>query len=276
MKDQECVAFLQWCLPELRFRWAGFRKVRAQVCKRIARRVAELGLSGLDEYKTYLSERSREWDILDSLCYATISRFYRDRKVFQALQSKIFPAIAQQATERGDKEVLCWSIGCASGEEPYTLQILWKEYLQPKLKRDLAFRILATDTDLKVLERAERGCYEKRSLRELREELGENLIKQAFIEIEKGLLIREEFKENIKFTKQDIRQEIPDDQFHLILCRNLAFTYFEENLQREILQKLIKKLHPKGFFVIGSHESLPQELVNLTPFENSPSIFQLT
>ena len=109
-----------------------------------------------------------------------------------------------------------------------------------------------------------------------REELGEDLITRAFIETEKDLLIKDDFKENIKFIKQDIRKEIPDGMFHLILCRNLAFTYFEEDLQREILPKIIEKLHPKGFLVIGSHESLPQELLNRIPFQDFPSIFQFT
>jgi chemotaxis protein methyltransferase CheR len=274
MNDQECVAFLQWCLPELRFRWKGFRKVRTQVCKRIARRLTELGLSGLDEYKKFLSEKSQEWEILDSLCYATISRFYRDRKVFLMLQDQILPALVQQNTTQGENEVRCWSIGCASGEEAYTLQILWKEYVQPQLKKDLAFRIMATDTDLKVLERAKMGCYEKGSLRELQEELGEDLIKKTFTETKKGLLIKDDFKENIEFIKQDIRKELPDGLFHLILCRNLVFTYFDEDLQREILPKIIEKLHPKGFLVIGSHESLPQAPENLIPIQDSPPIFQ--
>lgn len=274
MKDRECVSFLQWCLPLMRFRWKGFRKVRTQVCKRIERRFRELRLNDLSEYKKYLEEQSQEWEVLDSLCFATISRFYRDRKVFQTLQNRVLPALAQQVAAQEEGEVRCWSVGCASGEEPYTLQIIWELFAQPQSKKKLAFRIIATDTDPKVLERTKMGCYPKGSLRELQEELGVDLIEKAFIETEKGLFLRENFKENVEFIKQDIRKVLPESTFHLILCRNLVFTYFEEDLQHAILHKIMEKLLPQGVLVIGSQESLPKGFPNIIPFADSPSLFQ--
>ena len=66
MKDIECTEFLKWCLPQLRLRWPGFRKVRRQVCKRLNRRISELGLSDLFAYRGYLDGHSEEWKILDS------------------------------------------------------------------------------------------------------------------------------------------------------------------------------------------------------------------
>ena len=86
MNDADCVEFLQWALPRLRMRWAGFRKVRGQVCKRIGRRLKELGLGDIDAYRSYLDKHSEEWEILDGLCRITISRFHRDRKVFECLR----------------------------------------------------------------------------------------------------------------------------------------------------------------------------------------------
>ena len=60
MKDSDCVHFLQWALPRLRLRWSGFRRVRRQVCKRIARRLRELELSDLDAYRDYLAAKPSE------------------------------------------------------------------------------------------------------------------------------------------------------------------------------------------------------------------------
>ncbi len=274
MKDQECVAFLQWCLPKLRFRWKGFRKVRTQVCKRIECRLKELELSDLSAYKRYLEEQSQEWEILDSLCYATISRFYRDRQIFQTLQDRILPSLARQILAKEENELRCWSIGCCSGEEPYTLQMLWKLSVQPLLEKKMTFHIIAADTDPRVLERAKTGCYSAGSLRELHKEFGEDFIGQAFIQTENGYLIREDFKEDIEFIKQDIRKESPEGMFHLILCRYLVFTYFEDNLQRAVLQKIIKKLLPNGILVIGSHESLPKGFPIFMPLDYSPAILQ--
>src|SRR5438477_9810042 len=117
----DCVEFLQWALPRLRMRWDGFRKVRRQVCRRIERRSRELGLTDLAAYRDYLERRPDEWARLDALCRVTISRFYRDRETFAALEQEVLPALA-----RGGAEIEVWSAGCASGEEPYTLALLWK------------------------------------------------------------------------------------------------------------------------------------------------------
>src|SRR5208337_5393611 len=106
-------------------RWEGFRKVRGQVCKRIDRRLHERGLADISEYQTFLHNQTDEWAVLDSLCRVTISRFYRDREVFRFLDREVLKTLAESAMARGEKEVRCWSIGCASGEEPYTLAILW-------------------------------------------------------------------------------------------------------------------------------------------------------
>jgi chemotaxis protein methyltransferase CheR len=83
IRDPDGVQFLQWGLPRLHLRWPGFRKVRRQVYKRLNRRMLDLQLSGLDEYRVYLENHPTEWAILDTLCWISISRFYRDKGVFQ-------------------------------------------------------------------------------------------------------------------------------------------------------------------------------------------------
>ena len=83
-------------------RWPGFRKVRSQVCKRIRRRLNTLALDDLDAYKRYLETHADEWPRLDSMCRITISRFYRDRGVFEALEAEVLPALATAARKRGD------------------------------------------------------------------------------------------------------------------------------------------------------------------------------
>ena len=79
LTDRQCVEFLQWALPQLGLRWAGFRKVRGQVRKRIVRRLRELELTHIAEYRPYLAEHPAEWTVLDACLRISISRFYRDR-----------------------------------------------------------------------------------------------------------------------------------------------------------------------------------------------------
>jgi len=95
MTDSEGVQFLQWCLPRLHLRWPGFRKVRRQVYKRINRRLQQLQLRNIDTYRDYLKDHPAEWATLETSCWISISRFYRDRSVFQYLESAVLPQLAQ-------------------------------------------------------------------------------------------------------------------------------------------------------------------------------------
>ena len=117
MKDNDCVQFLQWALPQLRMRWQGFRKVRRQVCKRIQRRLDELELGTERDYRAYLQAHPEEWQMLDRLCRVSISRFYRDKQVFAFLARAVLPELARGSLARGERTVTLWSAGCGSGEE---------------------------------------------------------------------------------------------------------------------------------------------------------------
>jgi hypothetical protein len=136
-------------------RWSGYRRVRSQVCKRLGR-----------QYRAYLEANREEWRELDARCRITISRFGRDRAVFASLRERVLPVLARSLRERGEAALRVWSIGCAAGEEPYTLVLLWHLYLQPWFP-DLALRITATDADEVQLRRAQEALYPASSLREL-------------------------------------------------------------------------------------------------------------
>ncbi len=254
MNDPDCVAFLQWALPRLGLRWPGFRRVRRQVCKRIDRRIHALGLSGPEAYRACLSEGAAEWAALDALCTIPISRFYRDRAVFGVLGEQVLPALAEGATARSDAVIRCWSAGCASGEEPYTLSLLWDQRVRPRYPR-ASLAILATDVDEHLLERARAGCYSRSSLKELPPEW----IDRAFACAGGVCCLRDRWKAGVEFRRQDIRVEQPAGVFDLVLCRNLAFTYFSEPLQRAVLARIAERTRTDGLLVLGRHESLPAD-----------------
>jgi len=268
MKDQDCIQFLQWSLPRMRLRWQGFRKVRGQVCKRISRRLQELHLTDVSAYRTYLEQNPAEWPILDILCRITISRFYRDRSLFQFLEREVLVKLAELLAAHGDKQLRCWSIGCASGEEPYTLAILWDLLIQPRFP-DIDIKIIATDDDPTMIKRAHAGCYAPGSLKEL----PRDWLAQAFDQSRDGLCIRPEERQKVVFLEQDVRSTAPDGRFHLILCRNIVFTYFDEASQRQILEKIKERLHPEGALVIGIHESLPRGTTGLRPWSQKEGVY---
>ncbi len=266
MTDRECVAFLQAVLPCLGLRWLGFRKVHKLVCKRLGRRLKELGLPGLSAYREFLERESSEWANLDRLCLIPISRFYRDRGVFGNLEEIVLPALAGAGrTRRG---LLCWSACCASGEEPYTLAVVWRLRLQERFP-EVGTRIVATDIDARLLERARAGCYGTSSLKEL----PPGLRAMAFTRRGNRLCIRPKFRV-VEFLEQDIRKEAAPGLFDLILCRNAVLTYFAPSLQREVMERVVSRLRPGGALVIGVHESLPEGLAGLEPWPGTRAIFR--
>ncbi len=251
MKGSACVEFLQWALPRLGYRWPGFRKVRGQVCKRIRRRMQELACSGFDDYRKRLDDELEEWGVLDSYCCITISRFYRDKGVFKTIDDIVLPELAEQAlSERRD--VKCWCAGCASGEEAYTLKLLWD---LDGLGSDgmVKFTVLGTDIDEAVLSRAVAGCYDAASLREL----PRRLLQSGFDHLDGVYCVKNVQRFGVTFLRQDIRRAMPSGPFDLVLCRNLVLTYFEPALQLQLLKEIGERLAPNGYLVVGSHESLP-------------------
>ena len=268
MDDRECVAFLQHALPRMGLRWRGFRRVRRQVCRRIARRMRALGLARPEDYRARLDRDPGEWLALDAMCRIPISRFYRDRGVYDCLGEQVLPRLAETALWRGAGEIRCWSAGCASGEEPYSLAILWRMRLSGRFPA-LALRILATDVDEGMVARMRRGCYRAGSLKEL----PPDWIAAAFEPIATGFCVRPEFREGIDVALQDIRREMPEGRFDLVLCRNVAFTYFDEDAQRVCLAGIAERLSPGGCLVIGRHESLPEGQASLASWNGRPEIF---
>lgn len=255
MNDRACVQFLQDTLPQLHLSWAGFRRVRRQVCRRLQRRLKALGLTGLAGYRDYLAAHPAEWEILDHCCRITISRFYRDRGLFRALEHDALPALIARARARGATALRVWSAGCAAGEEPYTLAILWQHAAEPAF-RSFGLDVLATDSDAAQLARARAACYPASSLRELPPAWRE----AAFRQVNRHGCLRPGYQAPVRFSRHDIRSAPPAGPFDLVLCRNLAFTYFDPALQLATGRRLASVLHSGGLLVLGAHERLPAEL----------------
>ncbi|MBN2433156.1 MAG: chemotaxis protein CheR [Acidobacteria bacterium] len=251
-QDQACVTFLQWALPRLRLRWAGFRRVRRQVCRRVRQRFADLGLASFSEYRYYLETHPAEWAVLNDGCRVTISRFYRDRWVFDRLFSAVLPPLASAAVLAGNTAVTAWCAGCASGEEAFTLRLGW-EYGLAAVYPELTLRIVATDRDPHLLGRGRAARYPSGSLGELPDEWR----RLAFTDEGDMCRLRDEYRAGVTFMEQDIRRVAPAGPFHLILCRNLAFTYFDEDLQRDVLRRLTTTLVAGGILMTGRREVLP-------------------
>ena len=222
------------------------------------RRLDELGLPDLEAYRAYLDGHADEWAVLDGLTPITISRFYRDRQVWAELERAVVPSLA--SAER----VRCWSVGCASGEEPYTLALLASRF--PSVR----FEILGTDVEPAVLERARRAEYAASSLKELPDAWRE----RGFVRSRELYVLRPEHRRLVRFALEDVRAGDPRGPFDLVLCRNVAFTYLAEESQRSVLACLAESLRPGGALVIGLHESLPHPAPQFEQWPGARAVFR--
>ncbi len=239
--------FLKEVAPVLGLQWRPFQ--RRGVKRKVERRFLQLGFSRFDEYLLKVQKDPGEKDCLSKILTVTISRFFRDREVFDALETSVLPTILNNL--RG-KELNIWSIGCASGEEPYSLSLLWKEKFEREFP-EVRLSILATDIDESMLQRAEEGRYKKSSLREIPQKMVENYFHQ-----EGGFFILDpSIPKSVQFKRHHILKEEPFVGMDLILCRNVVFTYFSKASQIDLLKILFTSLKEEGYLVIGKEETLP-------------------
>lgn len=271
MQDSDCVRLLQQVLPKLQMRWQGFRRVRKQVCKRIQRRINSLGLSDVDAYREHLRCHTEEWPILDHACRVTVSRFYRDRVVMDHVRTEVFPALVRSTTDAGSSLLRGWSAGCAMGEEAYSLVLLWDKTTGRDYPH-LDIKLIGSDIDEVLLQRARRGCYTYGSLKALPDEW----LHTAFTHHDNEYCLEPRLRNKASFIRQDIRDQSIRGPFDIVFCRNMAFTYFDQALQLEILGHIHDELVNGGALVIGGHESLPEGISGFEQWSGHRAIFRKT
>jgi len=238
--------FLTEVCPALGLQWRRFE--RKGIRRRVERRVVELGLPSFEAYSLRIQKDPEEQKHLAQILTVTISRFFRDREVFEKIEASLIPVILKK--DRGVLRV--WSIGCAGGEEPYSLALLWQERFAG-YHPGLQLSVLATDIDEGLLQRAHDGRYKSSSVKEIPGD-----ILARFFRYDSGFYVLDKYiRERVEFKKHDVINEQPFSEMDLVLCRNLAFTYFSKQYQLDVLKKIASSLNEQCFLVIGENESLP-------------------
>ncbi len=239
--------FIKEVAPLLDLQWRRFK--RGGIKRKVERRIVELGLPHFEDYLVRIKRDPEERNHLSQMLTVTITRFFRDKKVFDILENSIIPFIVER---EGTGDFRIWSIGCANGEEPYSLSVLWKQKFE-KMFPKIRLTIFATDINDNLLERAKEGRYKKSSLKEVPEE-----IFQRFFKMENGFYILDRsIRKSVEFRRHDIIHEEPFSRMDMVFCRNLAFTYFIQETQIRVLKKIFSTLKDDGHLIIGWDESLP-------------------
>ena len=252
-------------LERLNRSWVGYRKVRKGVIKRLRRHMQELGCSTVDQYIAQLARQPGAKGAHEQCLRVTISRFFRDRHLWQALQTHSLPDLV----ERFLPPIRIWSAGCGNGEEPYSLAMLWNELKCPR-----ALELLATDAGKACLERARTGAYNRSSLKEVPDEM-----RKKYFESRKGgrqFIIRAHRLTPIRWRQHDLLDPLSEEgPFHMILLRNNLLTYYQGPDLQAAFARIVAALAPGGWLVTGAHERLPVSDVKLIRDEGCPWAYRL-
>lgn len=232
--------------------WQGYRKVRKGVKKRIGRHMRDLGCRSMATYLNELTANGEAHQRCEHLMTVSISRFFRDRELWEIFATQIFP----QLIERRQGKIRAWVAGCASGEEVYSLRIIW-EHIKTAYRHLQNMEILATDSNPQYLERAKVGAYPSSSLKEVPEQLRSRYFHQKTSK--NCYLVDEALKSGIILKRHNFLHDPLAGRFDIILLRNNLFTYYNDVSQISILKKVTDALGDHGYLIIGSHEKMPSE-----------------
>ena len=238
--------------------WKGYRRVRKGVKKRLARYMQDCGYRGVESLLAALDEdQGRRADVECQLT-VSISRFFRDRKLWKAIADFVLDEIISKSP----RAIRVWTAGCARGEEAYSFYILWEKW-SGGIDRAPRLELWATDRNPEFLSRAQKGVYSSTSLKEIAEEWRTKYFHAAGAN---RLEISESIKGKILWEVHDFIADPPPEQdFHLIFLRNNLLTYYSETLQKAGLTKVLKSLCREGFLIVGCHEKLPQGFSGVEP-----------
>jgi len=185
-----------------------------------------------------------------------ISEFFRNAQRWKILEDKIIPIILKSTNK---KSLKCWSAACSTGEEPYTLSMILNDSFP-----NISCEILATDLDESALKKAQEGIYAERLLREMPLTYKEKYFKEE----NKLFHINSAIKKNVKFMKKDLLIDKFDNNFDLIICRNVVI-YFTEEAKHVLFKKISDALNPGGVLFVGSTEQVfNSNLHNLNMIDN--------
>lgn len=218
--------------------------------RRVGARVRALGCAGWSDYGDLLERDPRELERLKDRLTVNVTEFLRDPDVWAEIETQVLPRLLEAAAARPLRELRVWSAGCSSGEEPYSLAMLALEAAE-RQGRGVAVRVLASDLDPAVLEKARGGLYpeaafahvpEPRRGRWTRAEGG-------------GRRVSPELRKAVCFRVLDLFSSPPPPGLDLLLCRNVMI-YFSRDLQQRLLRAYHQALRPGGIFVTGKTETV--------------------
>lgn len=234
--------------------------------RRIGRRMDLHRLEGLDQYIHFVQENPDELDALFAELLIGVTNFFRDPPAWEVVKQTVFPIICEGKEQGADVRI--WVAGVSTGEEAYTMAILFQEYMN---EQNLALKptIFATDIDEIAVEKARKGVYPPA----ISVDVSKERLEKYFTRQENAFIVRRDLRESVIFAPQNLLKDPPFSKLDLICCRNVLI-YLNSSLQKKLIPMFHYSLNTNGVLFLGSSEGVGEYGDLFTTIDGKWKIFK--
>ncbi len=222
---------------------------RPTITRRLAKNMAERGFKEVKDYCDHLAQYPEEAAVLGREFLINVTKFFRDPEAFDEIKTKIIPAIF--AGKKPHDVIKIWVVACSSGEEAYTMAMLFHEYMDNIRSHDYNIKIFATDLDKDALQTASLGVYPE----SISKDISSDRLNRFFIREGTNFRVIPSLRKMVVFAYHDITKDPPFGKLDLISCRNMLI-YMNLKLQRHVLKSFLFALNPGACLMLGASENV--------------------
>ena len=223
---------------------------KSTIYRRVERR---MGLHQIDKIATYvrfLRENPQETELLFKELLIGVTSFFRDPPAWEQLKDEVIPALLAAHPKGG--VLRAWASGCSTGEEAYSLAMVFKEALERvKPAGNFSLQVFATDLDRDAIDRARAGVYPAN----IAADVSPERLRRFFVKDEHGYRVGKEIRETVVFAPQNVIMDPPFTKLDLLICRNLLI-YLDPGMQKKLMPLFHYSLNPGGVLFLGSAETI--------------------
>ncbi len=233
--------------------------------RRIARRMMLLRLESLPDYVRFLQARKDELTSLQEDVLIGVTRFFRDASFWHALSADLLPTFFQGGPPQ--RPVRVWCAGCSTGEEVYSVVMTFLEYMTAH-GMDTTLQIFGTDASERSIETARQAIYPESLLGEI----SPDRLRRFFVKVDRGYQLTKRVRDLCIFARQNLCTDPPFSRIDFLFCRNVLI-YFNQSLQRQIMQTFHYALEPTGYLLLGMSETLREYDEWFSPIDRRTKIY---
>ena len=237
----------------------------ATVQRRLQRRMNTTRTFTLEAYLAYIDTHPNELDALAKDALISVTEFFRDAEAFQALKHHLYEIVQQK---QPDEELRIWVVGCASGEEAYSLAMMCLDLITES-RKPLHLLVFATDIDNDALTVARHGVYSQAAL----VDVPDSYTNRYFQPHHNGFEVTKALRDCVVFSHQDIAVDPSFPKIDLVSCRNVLI-YFNNDLQAKVLAIVHRCLLDNGLVFLGLAETINQQETLFSTVDHQAKIFR--